>query len=86
MAEAGVGGFDYSIWYGLWAPSGTPPPVVDKLAADVARVLGSPDLVEWLTNHGGNPMKMTQPEFARFVQSETERAASIIETAGLRRR
>jgi tripartite-type tricarboxylate transporter receptor subunit TctC len=46
VAEAGIGGFDYSIWYGLWAPAGTPPSVVGKLAADVARVLRSPDLVE----------------------------------------
>ena len=86
VADAGVGGFDYSIWYGLWAPAGTPPPVVGKLAADVARVLGSPELVQWLTNHGGRPMNMTQPEFARFVRSETESAARIMEAAGLRRR
>jgi tripartite-type tricarboxylate transporter receptor subunit TctC len=59
---------------------------VSEDKTDVARVLDSPDLVEWLTNHGGRPMKMTQPEFARFVRSETESAARIIEAAGLRRR
>jgi tripartite-type tricarboxylate transporter receptor subunit TctC len=84
VAEAGIGGFDYSIWYGLWAPAGTPPSVVGKLAADVARVLRSPDLVEWLTNHGARPMKMTQPEFARFVRSETETAARIIKVSAPR--
>ena len=49
-------------------------------------LLRSPDLVEWLTNHGGRPMKMTQPEFARFVRSETETAARTIDPAGLRQR
>ena len=86
VAEAGVAGFDYSIWYGLWAPAGTPAPVVNKLAADVARVLAAPDLLEWLTNHGGHTLNMTQPEFARFVRSESESASSTIEVTEPRRR
>ena len=81
VAEAGVAGFDYSIWYGIWAPAGTPPPVVGKLARDIARVLATPDLREWLTSHGGQPMSMTQPEFARFVLSESENAARISKAA-----
>jgi tripartite-type tricarboxylate transporter receptor subunit TctC len=82
VAEAGVVGFDYSIWYGIWAPARTPAPVVDKVARDIARVMGAPDLREWLINNGGRPMSMAQPAFAHFVLSESERAVRIIEAAG----
>ena len=84
IAEAGVAGFDYPIWYGVWAPAGTPAGVVDKLAKDIARVLAAPDLRDWLAKHGADPMSMTQPEFARFVLSESESATRIIEAAGIK--
>jgi tripartite-type tricarboxylate transporter receptor subunit TctC len=72
IAEAGVAGFDFPIWYGIWVPAGTPTDVVDKLANDIGRMLAGPDLRDWIAKHGGEPMNMTQPEFARFVQSESE--------------
>jgi len=83
IAEAGVHGFNFPIWYGVWAPAGTPAPVVDKLAKDIARVLATPDLREWFASHGAEPMRMTQAEFARFVRSESESAAQIIKAAGI---
>src|SRR3984893_6210087 len=78
IAEAGVAGFDFPIWYGIWAPAGTPTGVVNKLSKDIARVLAGPDLRDWIAKHGGEPMRMMQPEFARFVQSESEGAARLI--------
>jgi tripartite-type tricarboxylate transporter receptor subunit TctC len=85
LAEAGVAGFDYPIWYGVWVPAaGTPARVVDKLAKDIALALAASDLRDWLAKHGAEPMSMTQPEFARFVLSESESAAHIIEAAGIR--
>jgi len=84
IAEAGVAGFDYPIWYGVWTPAGTPAGVVDKLAKDIARALAAPDLREWLAKHGDEPMSMTQPEFARFVLSESESASRVIEAAGIK--
>ena len=84
IAEAGVAGFDYPIWYGVWVPAGTPAGVVNKLAKDIARVLAAPDLRDWLARHGADPMSMTQPEFARFVLSESKTAARIIEAAGIK--
>ena len=83
IAEAGVAGFDYPIWYGVWVRSGTPADVVNKLARDIAQVMATPDLRSWLARHGADPMKMTQPEFARFVLSESERAARIARAAGI---
>jgi len=84
IAEAGIAGFDYPIWYGVWAPAGTPAGVVDKLAKGIARALGAPDLREWLAKHGAEPMSMAQPEFARFVLNESENAVRIIEAAGIK--
>ncbi|MGC1452660.1 MAG: tripartite tricarboxylate transporter substrate-binding protein [Candidatus Sulfotelmatobacter sp.] len=83
IAEAGVPGFDHPIWYGVWTPVGTPAGVVEKLSKDIARALASSDLHEWLAKHGADPMRMSQPEFARFVLSESETAARVIEAAGI---
>ena len=82
IAEAGVTGFDFPIWYGVWAPKGTPAGVVNKLAKDIASVLATQDMRDWVVTHGGEPMKMTQAEFARFVLSESKSAAHIIKAAG----
>lgn len=81
IAEAGVAGFDFPFWYGIWVPAGTPIRVVDRLAKDIARALAEPDMREWLAKHGADSMNMTQPEFARFVQSESESAARLIKSA-----
>jgi tripartite-type tricarboxylate transporter receptor subunit TctC len=84
IAEAGVPGFDFPIWYGIWVPADTPAGVVDKLAMDIGRVLAGPDLRDWVAKHGGEPMSMTQPEFARFVLEESENAQRIIKAAGVK--
>jgi tripartite-type tricarboxylate transporter receptor subunit TctC len=84
IAEAGVPGFDYPIWYGVWVPAGTPAAVVDKLAEDFARVLAAPELRAWQEEHGADWMSMTQPEFARFVLEESESAKRIVKAAGVK--
>jgi tripartite-type tricarboxylate transporter receptor subunit TctC len=56
--------------------------VVDKLSKDIGRVLAGPVLRDWVTKHGGEPMSMTQPEFALFVQAESESAARLIHSVG----
>ena len=81
IGEAGVAGFDFPFWYGLWVPTGTPVRVVDKLAKDTARALAEPNMREWLAKHGADPMNMTQPEFVRFVHGESESAARLIKSS-----
>ncbi len=78
IAEAGIPGFDFSIWYGVWVPTGTPAGVVNKLAKDIARVMAAPDVRDWLANHGADSLSMTQPEFGRFVRSESQWAARVV--------
>ncbi len=84
IAEAGVPGFDYPIWYGVWVPAGTPAGVVDKLAKDIARVLAAPELRDWLKEHGADRLSMTPSEFARFVVKESESAERIVKAAGVK--
>jgi tripartite-type tricarboxylate transporter receptor subunit TctC len=82
--EAGVPGYDFPIWYGLWARAGTASAIVDKLATDVASSLAAPALRDHLSREGAKPTSMTQPEFARFVLAESQRAERIVDRAGYR--
>jgi tripartite-type tricarboxylate transporter receptor subunit TctC len=84
IAEAGVGGFEDTIWYGVWAPAGTPSDVVDKTSKDVARALATPDVRDRLSKLGAEPMNMTPVEFARFVRNEVESAGQVLKAAGIK--
>jgi len=84
VAEAGVRGFDFPIWYGIWAPGATPAGVVQKLAEDIARAVSDPAVRASLVKHGGEPMSMPQPDFARFVLCESASAARIVQAAGIK--
>lgn len=84
IAEGGVAGFDFQIWYGVWAPAGTPGAVIATLARDIRRVMETAELRTALARHGAEPMAMTQREFAHFVQSETERASKLVRAAPIR--
>jgi tripartite-type tricarboxylate transporter receptor subunit TctC len=78
IVEAGVPALEFSIWYGVWAPAGTPSEVISKLSTGIMQALASPELRDWINDHGAQPMAMTQPEFTRFVHSESMRAARIV--------
>jgi tripartite-type tricarboxylate transporter receptor subunit TctC len=84
VAEAGVPGFDSTLWYGVWAPAGTPDAVVDSIAKDVALALAAPDVRERLAKLSAEPMSMTPAEFARFVRSEAESVVRIVQAAGIK--
>jgi tripartite-type tricarboxylate transporter receptor subunit TctC len=83
IAEAGVAGYDFPIWYGVWAPSGTPRDVVERLAGDIAATISEPTVHDRLVAYGMAPLNMTPEAFASFVVDEKQRAARIIEAASL---
>jgi tripartite-type tricarboxylate transporter receptor subunit TctC len=78
LAEAGVVGFDFPIWYGIWAQAHTPPEIVSKLATDISNALTTAEFSQWLIQHDADPLHMTQAEFATFVVNESERAALLL--------
>ena len=84
IAEAGLPGFDYNLWVGLFAPAGTPPDIVDKINKDVDRVLQLPDIKERLATFGAEGMPMTPAEFRKFVQAEIDDSAKVIKAAGIK--
>lgn len=72
LDAAGVPGFDFPFWYGLWAPARTPAWIVDQLADDIGNALATPEVVERLRRHDAVPMTMTRLQFAAFVKEESE--------------
>jgi len=84
IAEAGYPAAEMTTWYGLFVTGGTPKPVVDKLAAELKRVLAMPDVQAKLRGMGGEPGAMTQGEFATFNKAEYERFGKLIKTANIK--
>jgi tripartite-type tricarboxylate transporter receptor subunit TctC len=84
IAETGLPGFDYNLWVGLWAPAGTPQDVVDKINADVAKVLAMPDVRERLAALGAEPLVMTPADFRKFMRDEMDDAAKVVKAAGIK--
>ncbi|HTP62001.1 MAG TPA: tripartite tricarboxylate transporter substrate binding protein [Burkholderiales bacterium] len=82
--EAGISGADSPLWFGLWAPAGTPPEIVQKISTDVRRALADPGVKEKLQNLGNDVMEMSPAEFAKFVREELETYAVIIKNAGIK--
>lgn len=78
IAESGVSGYDFPIWYGVWAPAGTPPAVVSKLVKDIAHLRASAEFRKWVAAHGGQTLTMKHSEFKQLVESEGKRAARIL--------
>ena len=83
VAEAGLPGFDYTFWVGLFAPAATPPDVVSKIAGDVRVAAQSADVKERFASLGAEPMPMSSAEFRRFVEGEMSDAAKIVKAAGI---
>jgi len=84
VAESGLPGFDYSLWVGLFAPAGTPPEIVDKIARDVRTVAQSADVKERFAALGAEPMPMSTAEFKQFVETEIAESAKVVKAAGIK--
>jgi len=83
IAESGVPGFAFSTWTGLFAPRGTPKPVVDKLAGEVVSALKDPVLRTKLQSMGGNPESSTPGELADRIRQITAKMRKVIQDAGI---
>jgi tripartite-type tricarboxylate transporter receptor subunit TctC len=81
MQEAGVAGVQLTSWYGLLAPAGTPAPVLDKIAADLAAVMASPALANGFSAQGLDLVRDTPAQFAAFIREEGEKYARIAKAA-----
>jgi tripartite-type tricarboxylate transporter receptor subunit TctC len=78
IAEAGIPGYDATIWIGVVAPAGTPQPIVDLLNREINKILMRPDIQESWRRQGANTMVMKPDEFGRYIESEIARWARLI--------
>ncbi len=83
LAEQGLPAYDVSLWFGLWAPAGTPPAVVQKLNAQVATIVQMPEVREQFAKLGISPQPMKPDEFGRFVRNEIGTYQRIVKQAGI---
>ncbi len=79
---AGLKGFDASSWFGLLAPAGTPPDIVNRIQQEVARSLNTPAMKEKLLAQGAIPSGNTPAEFARLIDSEHKKWAKVVKDSG----
>ena len=86
VAEAGIKGFDATLWFGVWAPVGTPPAAVHRIALDLAHALAEPEVRERLARLSAETMSMMPAEFAAFVRDEAQSAQRIVKVAGIQRK
>jgi len=80
VIEAGVPGYEATIWLGLMAPAGTPKPIIDKLNAAVNAVVKRPDIVKLWNEQGAVPMAMTPEEFDKFLRNDIVKWAEVVKT------
>jgi tripartite-type tricarboxylate transporter receptor subunit TctC len=83
VAESGFAGFDISTWYGLWAPKGTPPAIVSKLAEHAQLALRDPKVAAQYATMGAEPVGSSPLEFAKYVQAEGQKWAKLVKQANV---
>lgn len=83
LAESTVPGFNSISWIGLLAPAGTPPAVVDKIAADLREVINAPEVKSRLVDLGGVPRSTTPAEFSKMIDDDRKRYTAIIKNRGI---
>jgi tripartite-type tricarboxylate transporter receptor subunit TctC len=84
VAEAGVPGYEFNVWYGMMAPGGTPRPIVTKLATEIARLLKAPVVLERFAVAGLEPISNTPDEFTALLKSEIPEWGKIAKAANIR--
>jgi tripartite-type tricarboxylate transporter receptor subunit TctC len=84
IAESGLPGFDAGSWFGILAPAGTPPAIVNRLNAVIMKSLTSPELRERLSSQGAAPVGGTPEQFGRHIRAEIAKWAKVIKAANVK--
>ena len=84
FAEAGLPGFEGTIWFGVQAHGATPRAIVNRLSADISRVIMRPDISEALVAQATQPFVMTPEAFGARIRSDAEISARIIKSANIK--
>jgi len=84
IAEAGVPGHEFDVWFGMFAPAKTPRAVVAQLSKEVARIVELPEVKERMSSFGSVPKSSTPEQFDAFVRSEVQKLGKVIRAANVR--
>ena len=82
VSEAGVPGYEATIWLGVMAPKGTPQEIVDRLNAEIGKVIARPDIRAAWAGQGAVPMTMTPAEFGAYLEKDIRKWAQVIKVSG----
>ena len=83
-AEAGLPGYEATIWLGLMAPAGTPRPILERLNAETAKILASAEVKEGWGRQGAVPMSMSLGEFEKFLRDDVQKWAKLVKESGMK--
>ena len=84
IAEAGVKGYESTIWLGIMAPAGTPKPILERLNAEVTKITSRPDTKKLWNEQGAQPMTMTIAQFEKYLNQDIAKWAKIVKISGAR--
>ena len=84
MQESGVPGYEYHTWFGLWAPKGTPEPVLAKLEAEVKKALADPGVQQKIAASSGELPTLQRKDMDAFVKAEVAKWAEVVKRAGIK--
>ena len=84
ISQAGVPGYEATIWLGLMAPAGTPGPVIDKLSSAVNKIINSPEVKQNWAKQGAVPMGMKPAEFEKFMRADIQKWAKLVKETGMK--
>ena len=84
VEEAGVPGYEYHTWFGMWAPKQTPPMIVEKLHAEVKKALADPTILQRIAATAGEPSAMPLAAIDPFLKAEIAKWAEVVKRAGIK--
>lgn len=82
--EAGVPGYEATIWLGVMAPAGTPKDVIDRLNAEIGKIIAKPAIRDAWIKQGAVPMTMTPAQFETYLKGDIDKWAKVINQAGIK--
>jgi tripartite-type tricarboxylate transporter receptor subunit TctC len=82
--ESGVPGYEYHTWFGLWAPTGTPQPIIEKLNAETRKALAEPSIQQRIAAGAGEPSTMALMDIEPFMKAEIAKWAEVVKRAGMK--
>src|SRR5262249_32579861 len=83
-SEAGVPGYEARIWLGIMAPAGTPKDIIDRLNAEIGKIIAKPAIRDAWVKQGAVPMTMTPAQFEAYLKGDIDKWAKVINQAGIK--